>query len=295
VIGEQQRKKTLAIILFFLPGGLLYLLLVLNPLVQAFVLATFRWVTLNNRVYVGLENFRTIARDRLFWESMKNSLIFIGATTALQVVIGFTLGYFLYLQLPGYRFFKTVYFVPVVLATVAVGFVWGYIYSPAFGLLKPAMEALGLGHRYVPPLADPRSALFSIIVAHVWHFMGIQVMMFHAGFMNMPQDVIEMASIDGAAGLRMIWHMILPLAWEITKTIIILQIVGALRAFDMVFVMTGGGPNHATEVLPMHMFVHAFENFNIGLGAVVAVVIFIVAMALTMGLRKLMGREALQY
>ena len=288
-------RRGLAITLFLLPGGLIYLFLVLNPLVQAFILATYRWKTLSTRVYVGLENFVTVFSDNLFWMSMKNSFIFMAGTTVLQVAIGFSLGYFLYLQLKGYRFFKTVYFVPAVLATVAVGFVWGYIYSPAFGLLKPAMEFLGLGARYKSPLAEPGMALLALVIAQVWHFFGIQVMMFNAGFMNMPQDVIEMASIDGASGVKMIWHMVLPLAWEITKTVIILQIIGALRSFDLIFVMTGGGPNHATEVLPMHMFVHAFQNFNIGLGAVVAVVIFILAMGLTMSMRKLMQREALQY
>jgi raffinose/stachyose/melibiose transport system permease protein len=250
---------------------------------------------LSERVYVGLENFVTVFSDNLFWMSMKNSLIFMAGTTVLQVVLGFVLGYFLYLQLRGYRFFKTVFFIPAVLATVGVGFVWGYIYSPSFGLLKPAMEALGLGARYKSPLATPSMALFAIIIAQFWHFFGIQVMMFNAGFMNMPQDVIEMASIDGASGLKMIWHMVLPLAWEITKTVIILQMIGALRSFDLIFIMTTGGPNHATEVLPMHMFVHAFQNFNIGLGAVVAVVIFILAMSLTMTMRALMQREALQY
>ncbi len=290
-----QVRRNLAIALFLLPGGLIYLLLVLNPLVQAFILATYRWKTLSTRVYVGLDNFVTVFSDNLFWMSVKNSLIFMIGTTVLQVALGFSLGYFLYLQLKGYRFFKTVYFIPAVLATVAVGFVWGYIYSPGFGLLKPAMEFLGLGAKYKSPLAEPGMALLALIIAQVWHFFGIQVMMFNAGFMNMPQDVIEMASIDGASGVRMIWHMVLPLAWEITKTVIILQMIGALRSFDLIFVMTQGGPNHATEVLPMHMFVHAFQNFNIGLGAVVAVVIFILAMSLTMGMRALMQREALQY
>jgi raffinose/stachyose/melibiose transport system permease protein len=288
-------RRGLAIALFLLPGGIVYVLLVVNPLIQAFVLATYRWRTLTSRVYVGFENFLTVFGDNLFWMSVKNSLIFMVGTTVLQVVLGFVLGYFLYLQLKGYRFFKTIYFIPAVLATVAVAFVWSYIYSPGFGLLKPAMEFLGLGDRYKSPLAEPGMALLALIIAQVWHFFGIQVMMFNAGFMNMPQDVIEMASIDGASGLGMIWHMVLPLAWEITKTVIILQMIGALRSFDLIFIMTTGGPNHATEVLPMHMFVHAFQNFNIGLGAVVAVVIFILAMSLTLGMRKLMHREALQY
>ncbi len=290
---KRETRRIWTIVLFLVPGSLLYIGLVLNPLIQAFILSTYRWVTISKTVYVGFENVVTVFKDNLFWRSMKNSFLFMGGTTVLQVSIGFTLGYFLYMQLKGYRLFKTIYFMPVVLATVAVGFIWGYIYSPAFGLLKPAMEFLNL--KYIPPLADPKLALAAIIIAHTWHYMGIQVMLFNAGFMNIPKDVIESASIDGASGLKMIYYMILPLGWEITKAVIILQIIGSLRAFDMIFVMTGGGPNHATEVLPMHMFVLAFENFNIGLGSVVAVVIFILAMSLTMGLRKLMGRESLQY
>lgn len=291
--SKREWNRRLAITGFLLPGGLLFALLVLYPLAQAFVLSTYRWVTLSRRVFVGFDNYLALARDRLFWFSIRNTFIFVVGTTSLQVFLGFVLGYFLYLQLKGYRLFKTILFIPAILATVGVAFVWGYIYSPAIGLLKPAMEALGLTFR--SPLAEPGTALLAIIVAQVWHFLGIQVMMFNAGFMNMPQEVMEMASIDGASGVKLIWYMVLPLSWEITKSIIILQVVGALRSFDLVYVMTGGGPNHSTEVLPMYMFVQAFENFNIGNGAVAAVVIFVLAMGLTMGLRRVMNREVLQY
>ena len=292
-IVDRNRRIAVTVTLFLLPGGLLYLALVLNPVVQGFILAMYRWRTLSNTVFVGFENFVTIFRDRLFWRSMEVSGWYMLWTTILQVVIGFLFGYFLYIQLKGYRFFKTVFFIPVVMATIAVGAIWGTIYSPTFSAFKPLVEAFG--GRYQSPLAEPSQALWAIIVAHTWHYSGIQIMLFNAGFMNMPQDVIEMASIDGASGLKMIYHMILPLAWEITKAIIILQVIGSLRAFDLVFVMTGGGPNNATAVLPIHMFMRAFENFQIGLGSVVAVVIFILSMGLTAGLRKLMGREALQY
>jgi raffinose/stachyose/melibiose transport system permease protein len=290
---DRRRRIAITVTLFLLPGGLLYSALVLNPLIQGFILAMYRWRTLSNTVFVGLENFVTVFKDSLFWRSMKVSGYFMLGTTVLQVTIGFLFGYFLYMQLKGHRFFKTVYFIPVVMATIAVGAIWGTIYSPTFSAFKPIVEAFG--GTYQSPLASPGSALFAVILAQTWHFAGIQIMLFNAGFMNMPQDVIEMASIDGASGLKMIYHMVLPLAWEITKAVIILQVIGSLRAFDLVFVMTVGGPNHATAVLPMHMFVRAFENFQIGLGSVVAVVIFVLAMGLTMILRKIMGREALQY
>lgn len=292
---EKLKRNWPAIVSFLLPGMLFYLLLVLYPIIQGILLSTYRWVTVSKKVFVGLDNYISVFNDKYFWSSLKNSIVFMLGTSILQVSLGFILGYFLYLQLKGYRFFKTVYFIPTVLMTVAVGFIWGYIYSPAFGLLKPFMEAIGLGRYYIPPLADSRTALFFLIIAQVWHSVGLQVMLFHAGFMNMPEEVIEMASIDGAYGWKMVYHMIIPLSWELAKTVIILQLIGALRVFDLVFVMTGGGPNHATEVLPMYMFVQAFQNFKIGHGCVAAVVIFVLCMGLTMTLRKFMHRDILQY
>lgn len=286
------RGKVIA--LFLIPGLIVYGMLVLYPLVQGFALSTERWVTVVKRVPVGLDNYRRLFANSLFWNSVWLTLRFMVGTTFLQVVIGFFLGYFLYKQMRGYRFYKTLFFVPVVLMTVAVGFIWNNMLSPSFGLLKPFMNAIGLGQHYFPPLADPKMAINTLILAEAWRVVGIQVMMFYAGFMNMPQEVLEMATIEGASGIKMIWHMVIPLVWDITKMVIILQITGALRAFDLVYVMTKGGPNHATELLPMHMFVHAFENFNIGIGSAVAVCIFILSMFFTVLLRALMQRESLQ-
>jgi raffinose/stachyose/melibiose transport system permease protein len=285
------KKNLAAVILFLLPGLTLYLFLVLNPIAQSMVFSMFRWVTLGARKFVGFDNFIGVFNNSIFWKSMVNSLYFMVATTVLQVVLGFILGYFVYLQLKFYRVFKTILFMPTILATVAVGFIWGYIYSPGMGLLKPFMELIGLGQHYVPPLSSPTYALIAIILAQTWNSAGIQVILFNSGFMNMPAEVLESASIDGASGFRMIFHMVVPLSWEIIKTVIILQIIGALRSFDLIFVMTGGGPNHATEVLPVHLFVNAFQNFNIGYGSVIAVVIFTLCMVMTMSMRKVMFRE----
>ncbi|WP_319417127.1 sugar ABC transporter permease [Marispirochaeta aestuarii] len=293
IVNLKGRRRT--ILFFLLPGMLVYCGLVLYPLMQGFILSTQRWVTLTRRVYVGLENYVSLIHNSIFWTSMEKSAVFVVGTTVLQLVLGFLLGYLLYHQLKGYRIFKTLFFVPVILMTVAVGFIWDYIYSPAFGLLKPFMEFIGMGDRYFPPLADPDVAILFVILAHSWRQVGIQIMLFYAGFMNIPQDVIEMATIEGASGFKMIWYMILPLSWEVSKMVVVLQITAALRAFDLVYVMTKGGPNHSTEVLPMHMFVHAFENFNIGLGSAVAVIIFILSMTLTLILRRVMQRETLQY
>lgn len=287
-------SRNLTILAFLLPGLLVYALLVLSPVAQGLALSFFRWISLERRVFVGFDNYLSVFRDSIFWKSFWTSIVFMLLSTVVQVSLGFLFGYLLYLQLPGYRFFKVLFFVPVVLNTVAVGFIWSYIYSPAFGLLKPFLEAIGLGRYYLPPLAQSSTALISVVIAHVWSSLGIQIVLFNAGFMNIPQDVLEMASLEGASGFKMIWHMIIPLSWEITKSVVILQVIAALRAFDLVFVMTGGGPNHSTELLPLNMFVNAFENFNFGNGSVVAVIIFLLCMGSTALLRKLMQREVIQ-
>jgi raffinose/stachyose/melibiose transport system permease protein len=285
------KNKRLAIIMFLIPGLLVYLLFVFYPILQGVILSTYRWKTVSVKVFTGFDNYIGVFQDNLFWKSMKNSFIFMLGTGLIQIPLGFILGYLLYLQLRGYRYFQTIFFIPPMLMTVAVGYIWGYIYSPAIGILKPLMQAVGLGKYYIPPLADSRTALFFMILAQAWNSTGIQMMLFNAGFMNMPEEVIEMSTIDGVYGWRKIFYIVIPLSWEVTKTVIILQLTGALRAFDLIFVMTGGGPNHATEVLPVYMFVQAFQNFNIGYGTVAAVVIFVLSMGLTMSLRKIMGQE----
>lgn len=286
------RKQDIPVLaLLILPGLVYYLVLLLYPLVQGVVLSFYRWPTLSQKVFGGFSNYIDVFENTLFWKSLKNSLLFMFFTTVIQVVLGYILGYLVYLQLRGHRFFKTIFFLPNVLTTVAVGFVWGYIFSPSIGILKPFMTALGLGEYYISPLAVPNLALMAIIIAQVWNQVGIQIVLFNSGFMGLNEEVLESASLDGASGIRMHVSMILPLSMPILKTVIILQIVGALRSFDLIWVMTMGGPNHATEVLPLHLFVNAFSYFNLGYGSVVGVIIFVLAIGITGLIRFLMGRD----
>ncbi len=286
------RKKDVAILaLFVLPGLVYYLILLMYPLAQGVILSLYKWPTLSTKVFAGFDNYVDVLNTPLFWKSLKNSLIFMFSTTILQVALGYVLGYMVYMQLRGHRFFKTVLFMPNVLTTVAVGFVWGYIFSPSIGILKPLMTAVGLGKFYMSPLADPNLALIAIIIAQVWNQVGVQIILFNSGFMGLNEEVLESASIDGASGLRMHTSMIIPLSWPVIQTVIILQVVGSLRSFDLVWAMTMGGPNHATEVLPLHLFVNAFSYFKLGYGSVIGVIIFALCIGLTVLIRKVMQRD----
>jgi len=287
------KKNIATILLFLVPGLLIYTYFVVYPVIESGVLSTYSWTHVADKKFVGLDNYRATFASSLFWKSVKNSMIFMVSATTLQVVIGFFLGYLVYLQVRGYRTFKVFFFMPTILPSVAVGFIWSRIFSPSMGIMKPLMTAVGLGEYYVSPLADPKLAIAAIILAQVWSSCGVQIILFNSGFMNISEEVIESATIDGAKGWSMIRDMIIPMSMETIKMVIILQLVGSLRAFDLVYMMTTGGPNHATEVLPMHLFVTAFKNFNFGSGSVIAVVIFVLSMAITMLMRKMLARESL--
>ena len=284
-----RKRDALMLLLLFVPGFAYYVFLLLYPLQQGLVLSFYRWPTLNTRVFTGLNNYISVFNNPFFWMSIRTTLTFMLWTTVSQVVVGYILGYVLYLQLKGFRFFKTVFFMPVVLTTVSTGFIWSNIFSPAMGIVRPLMDSMGIGHLYVSPLASTSYALGAVIMAQVWSNMGIQIILFNSGFMGINEEVLESAAIDGASGLRIHFSMIIPMSKQIFRTILILQMVGVLRIFDLVWIMTGGGPVHSTEILPLHLFINAFQHLRIGYGSVVGVVILFLALAIT-GLIRLLTR-----
>jgi raffinose/stachyose/melibiose transport system permease protein len=281
-------KKFFTLLLFAAPGLILYGFIVLYQITQGIGMSFYTWPTITTMKFAGLENYFRMINNQYFWKSLFHTFLYMFGTSSLQLIIGFTIGYLLYFMLPGYRFFRVILFVPAVLASVAVGFVWQYIYSPAFGLLKPVMQLFGLGHYYIPPLASENLALLSIIFAQTWASVGVQIMMYNAAFMRIPPDVIEAAIVDGISGFGMIRHMIFPLSLDVGKVIIILQVIGSLRAFDLVFIMTKGGPNHSTELLAMSVYQTAFERFKFGEGNAIAVFIFLLCLAATVLLQRLL-------
>ena len=276
------RKRDAGLLfLLFIPGFIYYVYLLLYPLQQGLVLSFYRWPTLTTRVFTGFDNYRAVFNNPFFFRSLNTTFVFMFWTTLIQVIVGYVLGYVLYMQLKGFRFFKTVFFMPVVLTTVSVGFVWTNIFSPSMGIALPLMEALGIGHLYTSPLANPSHALSAVITAQVWSAMGIQVILFNSGFMSINEEVLESAALDGASGLRIHISMIIPMSKQIFRTILILQMVGVLRIFDLVWVMTGGGPVHSTEILPLHLFINAFNHLRIGYGSVIGVIILFLALGIT--------------
>ena len=190
----------------------------------------------------------------------------------------------LYSGVKGHRLFRFLFFVPVVLLTVAVGIMFNYLFSRAFGMLGPLVEAFGI--EYFDPLAREQTALVTAVLADWWKWLGIKIMLFYAGFQNLPPELLEAAAIDGAKKGAVFFRIVIPLTWETITLVVTLLVIGSLKVFDLLYVMTAGGPNHATSVITIHLVQTAFDEQNFGSGSAIAVIMFVLSLAITLLLRR---------
>lgn len=283
------RKRHIALSLFVLPGLLLYCGLVLYPTMRAFYLSLFHWQGLSTKTFAGLANYQYLMDSRIFRSSLLTTLNYMIVNVPVQISTAYVLAYLLYTGVKGLRFFRFLFFLPCVLLSVAVGYVFDLLLNPWFGLLRPVGAFLGM--QYVSPLGTPALALYAVIFVDWWQWLGYKIMLFFAGFQNMSPEVLEAAAIDGASATNTFFRIVIPLSWETLAMVTIMLVIGSLRVFDLIFIMTQGGPNHATEVLTLHMFITAFEKLNFGAGSAIAVVLFVVSLGITMVVRTVLRRE----
>lgn len=288
-MNNGMKRGFLTIAAFTGPALALYLVFMWVPAARAFYLSLFNWKGLGAMNFAGLDNYRFMFSNRVFLNSIRTTVLYMAINVPLQIGSSYALAYLLYIGLPGYKTFRFIFFIPVVLLTVAVGIVFDYLLSPHFGALRPLAEAFGVA--YQNPLAFAGTALITAILADWWKWLGTKIMLFYAGFQNMPMDVIEAARIDGASGFRLFTRIILPLTWEVVTMVTILLVIGSLKVFNLLFIMTQGGPNGATEVLTIHLYNTAFGEMNFGVGNGIAVIIFTLSLVITVLLRKAFGKD----
>ncbi|MFQ3621651.1 MAG: sugar ABC transporter permease [Spirochaetales bacterium] len=283
------KRNVYTILAFITPALVLYLFFMWIPAVRAFYLSFFHWTGLGAKSFTGLDNYRFMLGNAVFRSSVKITVLYMLINVPLQISTAYVIAYLLYLGVRGFKVFRFIYFMPVVLLTVAVGIVFDYFLSAHFGIFKPLFASFGVEYRN--PLAFADTALITAILADWWKWLGTKIMLFYAGFQGMSLEVLEAATIDGATGRKMFIHIILPLSWEILTMVIVLLVIGSLKVFNLLFVMTQGGPNGATEVLTIHLYRTAFGEMNFGVGNGIAVILFILTFAITLLMRKTLRRE----
>jgi raffinose/stachyose/melibiose transport system permease protein len=273
------------IALYTLPALLLILTLIYIPIVLSGYYGFMDWDGIGEMTFIGLDNYITLIQDKLFWTSTYHSFllaIFSTASLLLYLVISLVLAS----KIKGSDLLRKIYLIPMLLSSVAIAQLWMKIFDPTNGMANKLLEMFGVENTPIW-LADPEIALYAIFIPIIWQFAGFYILIYYAALKNVPDEIIEAAKIDGASSLQIAYKIKLPLISGIFKVTIMLAVVGSLKYFDLIYVMTGGGPNGASEVMASYMYKEAFKLNNFGYGSAIGFGLLVIALFMTWLISKL--------
>lgn len=245
---------------FVLPIIVFFGVFVLYPFIRSFYVSLTRWPGFGDPQFIGAENFRNLLDDPVFWKALRVTLVFTVATTVLQVVLPLLLAILLSAGWRGSVVFRTVFFVPQVVSLVVSGLLWQFMYDGDFGQINALLKSIGLGDLQHGWLADPKTVLPAIMLVSLWQSLGFYMLIYFAAIQGIDQSLYEAARVDGANKVKEIWNITVPMLRPITAVVVTLNVLGGVKAFELIFVMTGGGPNHASEVLGTYLYGLAFGS-----------------------------------
>ncbi|SDC37823.1 carbohydrate ABC transporter membrane protein 1, CUT1 family [Pelagirhabdus alkalitolerans] len=273
------------IFLYLLPATLMIGVLVYIPIAVSGYFGLFDWDGVGAMNFIGLQNYTELLTDSTFWFSARNSFyLALFSTLALVVYLGVAL--VLSSKVKGRELFRKIYLIPMLLSSVAIAQLWIRVYDPNNGFLNTFLRNIGFDN---PPawLAERDTVLFAIFVAIVWQFAGFYIIIYTAALKGISEELVEAAEIDGASPLQIATRIKVPLISGVIKTTVVLAIVGSLKYFDLIWVMTGGGPNGASEVLASYMYKEAFNRNNFGYGSAIGFALLILALLTTVVIQKI--------
>ncbi len=266
-------KKAIAFFLF--PSFVILALIIIVPIIMSSYYSLLKWDGFGKGDFIGLKNYIRLFNDPAFIISVRNSLIFAFTSVFIQLPISLLLALVISKGVKFERFFVTVFFIPVIISTVVIGQLWMKIYHPSYGLLNMFLRAVGLGNLTREWLGTRETALMASVVPVLWQYIGYHMLLMYAGIKSISTDVFEAAKIDGASWLKTCAFITIPMLKPILKVSLTFAVVGALKVFDLVFVLTRGGPARASEVTSTLMIETIFKSNNYGYGSAMAV--FVIA------------------
>jgi len=284
-----RNRKYIFIGLF--PAVALYIIFVIYPIVRSFFYGFYEWNGLGEPIYIGLKNFQDILKDNIFWLSFKNNIFVVVASILGQIPLGLFLAIVLNSKLKGAGFFRSVLFIPMILSTVVVGLLWSTLLNYQMGVVNYILQSLGLEKLALDWLGNPDIAMYTVCAVIIWQFFSLYMIIFLAALQNIPNDILEAANIDGANELRKFFSITLPMLWPTVMTAVVLCISGSMRSFDLVYVMTQGGPANATELMATYMYNKTLSVYKYGYGSAVSLVIFVISFGLILISQSLMRKK----
>lgn len=285
-------KKIIA--LYVLPALLVIMAVVYIPILLTAYYGLNEWNGIGAMTFIGLDNYQALLSDGKFWDSAWHSLL-LAVFSAASLMIYLAVAMVLASKIKGANLFRKIYLIPMLLSSVAIAQLWLRIYHPTNGIVNSFLESIGITN---PPawLAESSLVLFSLFIPILWQYAGFYILIYYAALKNIPASLVEAAKIDGATSMQIAFRIKLPLIMEVIKVTIVLAVVGSLKYFDLIFVMTDGGPNGASEVMASYMYHTAFRAYDFGYGSAIGFFLLVICLIVTWVIRKLTAsKETIQY
>ena len=285
-MGVLRDKK--AFFVFLMPGLLFYLLSVFYPITESLRLSFIKWNGITPQQFVGLENYKRLFQDPVFYKALINNLIYLVVVVIIQLSIGLLVAVLLTYLKKRANLVKTLYYVPCIVTTVAIAQLFRSIYSTQpEGLLNQMLSAVGLGGVATSWLTNLNTVLGAVSIPEGWRFIGMYMVIFYAALVSLDESVYEAAKIDGATELQILFKIKIPMIKDILLLTFTMCLTGALRGFDIPYLLTNGGPGNASELMSTYMYKQAFTNNQYGYGSALAVFIIIESVLIIFILRKI--------
>lgn len=289
VLGDKK-----AILFFIFPALAIFTLVVPIPIINSFYYSFFDWNVLKPKVFIGFENYVELLKDDVFLKAILNTFIITVFSVISQVTLALILAIFIVGLKKVRNFFQAAYYIPNVLSSAIIGILWFYVLNYDSGLINAFLRAIGLGALQGDWLGE-KWVIVSLIVVVCWQWVGYHMILYVAGISNIPSEIMEAAKVDGVQGIKMTTRIIIPLIWPVMKVTMILMIIGSLKFFDMAWIMSQGGPNHASETMATHLYMQAFWNSKFGYGSTISAVMFVLSLGIAMTLNKVFKSKNYEY
>jgi raffinose/stachyose/melibiose transport system permease protein len=282
------------IFFFVFPAFLFFMCIIILPILYSGYLSTLEWNGFTDKVFVGFDNYLEMFKDypEGFTKGIINSAMLAVLSIFIQVPLALILALFISKGIKGEGFFRTVYFIPVIISTTVIGQLWMKVYQPKYGLLNYLLEQMGLEQFKNTWLASTETALACTFFVIVWQYIGYHMLLLYSAIKSIPKNLYEAAEVDGATGMQLATHITIPLIMPMIKVCTTFALIGSLKTFDLIYVLTKGGPIHSTEVTTTIMYRVLLTENNYGLGSAMAIFIIVECLIFTVFIQKAFKAEA---
>ncbi len=287
----RRRKETaVAAAIFLVPALLVIAVYIIYPIIQSFITSGYEWNGYSsNKSFIGLANWAELLKDKVFWNAFKNNLLVMVLSIVIQMPIGLALATFLDKVGKKGNICKVIWFIPMLMSSVAIGYLFRYALDANTGFVTAISKWFGGGT--VDLLGNTGTVLVTCIFIIAWQFIPFYMVYYLAGYSGLPSDVHEAAMVDGATESQYFWQVSLPLLKPTIKSAIVLSIVGSLKYFDLVYVLTNGGPSHASELMATYMYSNAFSSYRMGYASAIASGMFLLISVIAIVTMRLLNRK----